>query len=121
MHHWTLHVIVFRRDDRFEAEAINAAVAGVGSSAFEALHNLEQMAFSMADAAVKNGAKLTFDAEQEDQTLFRALKDGKIDASERTSRGIVAMGDLGIGLEELDADTRVSLESAKFELVGGPV
>src|SRR5688572_27998676 len=98
MQHWELQVIVYERDGRFEAEAINAAIAGVGNTPFEALHSFQQMAFSMAVAAVEAGARLTYKADAEDDALFRGLQNGKIGDKERTQRDIVAISDIHIGI-----------------------
>ncbi|MBZ0137257.1 MAG: hypothetical protein K8I27_12900 [Planctomycetes bacterium] len=112
---------MYERDGSFEAEAINAAIAGVGNSVFEALHSFEEMAFSLAIAAVGAGARLTYDPDPEDGALYTALKSDKLTEQERSEqrseRGIVAFGDLNIGLQQVDSVTRPKLQSAKVELV----
>ena len=121
--HWDLHVILYLREGRYEAEAINAAVAGVGSSTFAALHSFEQMALSMAITAVEAPARLTFKPDAEDANLYRSLDEGKVSVRKMAALGIIGFGSFGLSVRK--ASTRKTpstpvIESAKLELVGGP-
>jgi hypothetical protein len=119
MHHWTLYIIIYERDGRFEAEAINAAIAGVGTTHLDAMRSFEQMAESLAMAAVETGARLTYDPEPDELALFGALDSGTLPEHEIAARKIVGLGTLGLGLHKVHAGSKARVEHAKLELVAG--
>ncbi|MCC6465819.1 MAG: hypothetical protein IT463_10805 [Planctomycetes bacterium] len=121
MKNWELLVIVYKRCNRFEAEAINAGIVGVGKTALDAMRDFEQMALLLAVTAEENGASLTCEPDQSEKNLFAALSSGTVGGAEMAASGIVGIGKLGIGLERVNANNEARMESAKLDLdlVGG--
>ena len=121
MQSWKIFFIVFERDGSFEAEGVNAAVAGVGATPIEAVGSLHRMAQSMAVLASEHKAKLTADPATEDKALFDRLLAGKVPHKELLKLGIAAYGGFDLQLQRLKRNRPTELGSGKLELelVGG--
>jgi hypothetical protein len=112
MERWKIRVVIYKRGDRFEAECLEAAAAGVGATALEAMGDLVSMLNTMAILARKSGAALTSDADEEDETLYQALAAGHV------PENVAAFGEISLALREGEPVQETHLE--RMELVGGP-
>lgn len=111
-----IHFIVFDRDGRFEAEGINAAVAGTGPSALEAVAALYSMAKSMAALATRHGTAMTAAPDAQDKSLFDRLVAGKVAPRELHKLGIAAFGGFELSAQKPKRAGRADAGTGKLEL-----